>query len=178
MFSARFEFQFSTEEQDAGAVVHKVAEAAGDVKAVRRLLATEILDELKHETSLQRQRSLIIQLSSIVSREECTELMPFIKSKNECVSRSALAAVAYSTKDDKHVRMAADDINGFFKHTKPRPLILDPALGTGECAPYSHFFDSYWYLPLNDVGVDQIRVMLVLAQVSSINTTRSGSIAP
>ena len=29
MFSARFEFQFSTEEQDAGAVVRKVAEAAG-----------------------------------------------------------------------------------------------------------------------------------------------------
>ena len=63
-----------------------------DVKAVRRLLATEILDELKHETSLLRQRSLIIQVSSIVSREECTELMPFIKSKNEFRLKRAVFA--------------------------------------------------------------------------------------
>ena len=84
-----------------------------DVKAVRRLLATEILDELKHETSLLRQRSLMTQVSSIVSREECTGLIPFIKSKNEWVSRSALAALVYATRDDKYVRMAADDVNRF-----------------------------------------------------------------
>ncbi len=119
-----------------------------NIPALRQLLAREILDELNQEESLQRQRELIIQVSSIIDPEDCDELIPFLKSKNEWIQRSALAALVYATEDDRYLCMAQYDINQVIESHEPKDVVDDAAFY--YCRPYYEVCTCYWFLDLRN----------------------------
>jgi hypothetical protein len=123
----------------------KPFEPVGDGGKAKRVLAKEILSELKEEKSPKRQRALMLQVAPILIREEAPALVPFLKSEDPWVRRAALAGLIYATEDDEYLMLAADDFQDFFATTE-RAARVDAFQDGGLHSPYWLFFNNYFFL--------------------------------
>lgn len=118
---------------------------AKDGEEAKRILETELLAELKSETSASRQRHLIQQLSPILQKDEAEVLIPFLKSDDPWLRRAALAGLICATKEANYLAMASQDIEQFIKTTDALNTINSPD-GQPGYAPYPLIFSHYFVL--------------------------------
>jgi hypothetical protein len=118
---------------------------AQDGEEAKRILAAELLVELKNEKTVSRQREIIHQVSPILQKVEAEALVPFLKSEDTWLRRAALVGLICATKETNYLEMAHQDIERFIKTTDPASMINDPG-GHPGFAPYPLFFSYYFFL--------------------------------
>jgi hypothetical protein len=118
---------------------------AQDGEEAKRILAAELLVELKNEKTVSRQREIIHQVSPILQKVEAEALVPFLKSEDTWLRRAALVGLICATKETNYLNMAHQDIEHFIKTTAPGVDINDPDEHPGY-APYPLFFSYYFFL--------------------------------
>ncbi|RPI21195.1 MAG: hypothetical protein EHM61_25370 [Acidobacteria bacterium] len=123
-------------------VSNETLSTAKDGEEAKRILAAELLVELKNETSASRQRHLILQVSPILQKAESEALVPFLKTEDIWLCRAALAGLIGATKQTNYLTMAHQDIEQFIKTTG---MINDPDGRQGN-APYPFLFSHYFFL--------------------------------
>ena len=119
---------------------------AKDGEDAKRILAAELLLELKNETSANRQRHLILQVSPILQKAESKALVPFLKSHDTWLRRAAIAGLTCATKETKYLTMAHQDIEQFIKTTGAFSTIKDLDGGRGDYVLYPLLFSHYSFL--------------------------------
>jgi hypothetical protein len=119
---------------------------AKDGEEAKRMLAAELLLELKNETSANRQRHLILQVSPILQKAESKALVPFLKSHDTWLRRAAIAGLTCATKETKYMTMAHQDIEQFVKTTGAFSTIKDLDGGRGDYVLYPLLFSHYSFL--------------------------------
>jgi len=116
------------------------------VPAAKRILAGEILAELREERSAGRQRKLIMQASPILTPTEAGVLLPFLKSKDAWLRRAAIAGLCHATKREEFLKLAMEDMKRYAR----TPPLDDEANGPEEYAGFSPwwypFFEHYFFL--------------------------------
>jgi len=115
-----------------------------NAEEAKRVLAGEILAELKAERSEQRQHQLLLQVAPILVRAEAPAIAPFLKSENLWVRRAALAGLIWATEEQEYLRLAAQDVQTFFTTTKRFDHIVGP--DRGQKAAYHFLFKHYHFL--------------------------------
>jgi hypothetical protein len=118
---------------------------ARDEEPTKRILATEILAELREESSPRRQRLLILQVAPILTSKEAPALIPFLDSTDVWVKRAALATLVYATENETYLRAAAADVQHFFQTTRSSDLIdgIEPG---SRYAAHRFFYAHYFFL--------------------------------
>jgi len=118
---------------------------ADSAEKAKRVLARELLAEIKDEKSPNRRRHLILQVSPILTREEAPALVPLLEGENIWLKRAALGALTHATGDEKYIRMVLEDVREFLKTTTRDDLVKGLEHGR-EYAPYPLLFRHYFFL--------------------------------
>jgi len=119
--------------------------AADQVEALQ-IIEEGIIDVLRSETSLSRQRAMLLQLAPILRRENVASIIPFLKAEDPWVRRVALAALTYATEDDEYIRLTAADINGFFANESLTKCLKKQKRLSSACEPAGKFMENYFFL--------------------------------
>jgi len=109
------------------------------------LLEKEILDVLAHEKNPVRQCELIKQVGPVLSKNNAPLLATYATSTNAWLSRSALAAIAYSTEENAVIKLLAADIERFFSEYKENETITN-IKGTAGYAPYPYYYQHVFFI--------------------------------
>lgn len=125
--------------------------AKGNLRvATNQLEAIQIVEEgiinvLQSETSVNRQKAILLQLAPILRQENSSSVAPLLKSDDQWVKRAALAALIYATEDYEYIRLAAEDIKELFTdESVARCLKLKQS--AIECEPAGKFMKNYFFL--------------------------------
>jgi hypothetical protein len=125
--------------------ISKHYSVAKDSLEARKVLAAEVLAQLNAEKSEERQRVLLLQLAPVLTKEDRGAVEPFLQAKNAWLRRAALAALIYSTEEEKYLEMAARDTQAFFTGAKERRWVEDRNEEV-ICPERIFFFHHYFFL--------------------------------
>ncbi|MHC5057259.1 MAG: hypothetical protein ACYTKD_21490 [Planctomycetota bacterium] len=116
------------------------------VAAAKRILAKEVLAELREEKSANRQRKLIMQASPVMTPKEAGILVPFLESEDEWLRRAAIAGLCHATRREEYLKPAMEDMKRYVR----TPPLDDEANGPEEYVGFSPwwypFFEHYYFL--------------------------------
>ncbi|HVE14733.1 MAG TPA: hypothetical protein VNI01_15160 [Elusimicrobiota bacterium] len=129
-------------------VARPVLPRAKDGAGAKLVLKEELLAVLRQETRPDRQRSLILEATPLLSKTDKLALIPFAASKNAWLRRAALAALVYSTKERGWIDAARVDIERFIAANEPNAMIDNPD-GRPGFAPFPLLFTNYFFLTPN-----------------------------
>ncbi len=118
---------------------------AKDGEEAKRILSAELLTELKAETSANRQRQLILQISPILLKAQSEALVPYLKSDDIWLRRASLAGLLAATRDTNYLSMAYRDIQQFIRTMAPA-FITKEGERRPQSPPYPRLFAYYFFL--------------------------------
>jgi hypothetical protein len=137
---------------DKKSLVAVVPAAKGNFRvATNQVEALQILEEglinvLCSETSVSRQKAILLQLATILHRENVSSVVPLLKAEDQWVRRAALAALIYATADYEYIRLAAADIKAFFADESISECLKKQKRVSLACEPAGKFMENYFFL--------------------------------
>ena len=137
---------------DKKSLVAVVPAAKGNLRATTNQVdALQILEEgiinvLKSEKSVNRQKAILLQLAPILRQENVSSVTPLLQAEDQWVRRAAIAALIYATEDDEYIRLAAADIKGFFADESITNCLKKQKRLSLACEPAGKFMENYFFL--------------------------------
>ena len=126
----------------AGKPLPNISTPGSHSEETRKLLVRVLSNELRTETSADRQVKLILELSPIMTPAEATAILPrFLESKDEWLRRAAIAGMAFATREPKYVQRAASDLHSFLTDKSAIARVQKK----GKSA-YHQLFQYYFFL--------------------------------
>jgi hypothetical protein len=111
-----------------------------------QILEEGIINVLQSETSVSRQKAILLQLSPVLRRENISAVTPLLKAEDGWVRRAALTALVYATEDDEYINLAAADIKNFFADESITECLKKQKRLSSMCEPAGKFIESYFFL--------------------------------
>jgi hypothetical protein len=95
---------------------------------------------------VSRQKAILLQLATILHRENVSSVVPLLKAEDQWVRRAALAALIYATADYEYIRLAAADIKAFFADESISECLKKQKRVSLACEPAGKFMENYFFL--------------------------------